>query len=67
MEVILPGNKVCAGEVVITPDLIKLIKPQLMIMQGWRERWEGDGGPFESFLLMRLESRHTEQMHNLLN
>ena len=38
MEVTLPGNKVCAVEVVITPDPIKLIKPQLIIMEGWRER-----------------------------
>lgn len=35
----LPGNKVCAVEVVITPDPIKLIKLQLIIMVGWKERW----------------------------
>lgn len=38
MEVMLPGNKVCAVEVVITPDPIKLIKPQLIIMEGGREK-----------------------------
>lgn len=29
-----PGNEVCAVEVVITPDPIKLIKPQLI---KWRD------------------------------
>lgn len=37
MEVMFPGNKVCAVEVVITPDPIKLIKPQLIIMEGCEE------------------------------
>lgn len=79
MEVMLPGNKVCAVEVVITPDPIKLIKPQLIIMEGWREREkierdgekmrvvDSAGSPSESLSLMRLEGRHTEQTHNLLN
>lgn len=34
MEVMIPGNKVCAVEVVITYDPIKLIKPKLIVMEG---------------------------------
>lgn len=44
MQVMLPGNKVCAVEVVVTPDPIKLIKPQLIIMEGWREREKNESG-----------------------
>ena len=32
-----PGNKVCTAEVVITPDPIKLIKSQLIIMEAGQE------------------------------
>lgn len=40
MEVMFPGNEVSAVEVVITPDPIKLIKPQLIKMEGWRgKKW----------------------------
>lgn len=34
MEVMFLGNKVFAVEVVITPDPIKLIKPQFIIVEG---------------------------------
>lgn len=37
IEVMFPGNKVSAVEVIITPDPIKLIKPQLNIIEGWRK------------------------------
>lgn len=64
-------NTVCAVEVVVTPDPIKLIKPRLIIMEGWREKKtsavESGSSPSESLSLMRLEGRHTEQTHNLLN
>lgn len=40
MQVMLPGNNVCAVEVVVTPDPIKLIKPQLIMMEGQREKNE---------------------------
>lgn len=42
MEVRLPGNNVSA--VIITPDPIKLIKPQLNIKEGWREREKNECG-----------------------
>lgn len=39
MKVTILGNKVCAVEVVITHDPIKLIKKELIVMKGWRARW----------------------------
>lgn len=54
-------HKVSAVEVIITPDPIKLIKPQLNIIQGWRKRVvESCSSPSESFSLMRLEGRNTK-------
>lgn len=38
MEVMLHGNKVCALKVVITPDPIKIIKAQLIMIESRGDR-----------------------------